>query len=227
MTGEFAAGDRMQEKALADRLDTSRTPVRLALTELAKEGLLEYKPNKGFVVRGFSPEHILNAIDVREVLEGMAARMAATIGLSEQSQKKLRASLLQIDGLLAKEEFEYADAKMYAEINGDFHSTIVEAAQNEVLVEMVEKFDAIPLAGSKSFALVTTKDLAAIHQLMERNQQQHHWVYNAIVDQDPARAETIFRQHIHEARDVLGRVMKDLRQSKINTSDFPLLRLVG
>lgn len=225
MMGEFEAGQRVQEMNIADLLETSRTPVKLALTELAKEGLLEYTPNRGFIVRRFSVDHIVAAIDVRETLEGMAARLAATNGLSREAKSSLQSCVLQVDGLLLKEELEYSDALMYADINGKFHNTIVEAADNEVLTEMMQKFESIPLAGANSFA-ATTRDFQTIRAVIEQSQQEHKWVYEAILAQDATRAEHVLRQHVHQGRKTLRRVIEDLRDSPGNLEQYPFLRLV-
>src|SRR5437762_2259806 len=75
--GEFQRGERLSELPLVARLGVSRTPIRLALERLAHEGLLETSRSGGFVVREFTIDAVWDAIDVRGVLEGTAARLAA------------------------------------------------------------------------------------------------------------------------------------------------------
>ena len=75
--GELAPGERVPEIALAERLGVSRTPLRIALATLAHEGLLEPLGGGGFVVRSFTRADIADAIELRGVLEGTAARFAA------------------------------------------------------------------------------------------------------------------------------------------------------
>ena len=77
LSGAFEPGERLSELALVARLGVSRTPIRLALDRLATEGLLEPSPSGGFLVRAFTLEDIWDAIAVRGVLEGTAARLAA------------------------------------------------------------------------------------------------------------------------------------------------------
>src|SRR5918996_3519673 len=77
LRGEFGPGERLSELPLAARLGVSRTPIRLALERLANIGLLDVKAGGGFTVRGFTPSDALDAIEIRGVLEGTAARMAA------------------------------------------------------------------------------------------------------------------------------------------------------
>src|SRR6266567_3188178 len=77
LKGEFKPGERLSELALVERLGVSRTPIRLAFDRLAHEGLVEPAPSGGFVVCEFTIADIWDAIDMRGVLEGTAARLAA------------------------------------------------------------------------------------------------------------------------------------------------------
>jgi len=79
----------LQEVSLAEKMQVSRTPVREALRVLAKDGLLSYAPNKGYMVKGFSLKNVLEAFQVRAVLEGLAARLTAESGLTETSRQEL------------------------------------------------------------------------------------------------------------------------------------------
>ena len=78
--GALPGGTRLFEVALAEDLQVSRTPVREALSRLADEGLLERMPHGGFVVRSFSVGDVIDAIELRGLLEGAAARLAAERG---------------------------------------------------------------------------------------------------------------------------------------------------
>lgn len=77
LQGEFSPGERLTEIGLASRLKASRTPIRLALERLANEGLLDANPSGGFRLRSFSLADIQDAIEIRGILEGTAARFAA------------------------------------------------------------------------------------------------------------------------------------------------------
>jgi len=75
LRGDFKPGERLAELSLVPLLKASRTPVRLALDRLAHEGLLEAQETTGFRVRAFALDDIWDAIEIRGVLEGTAARM--------------------------------------------------------------------------------------------------------------------------------------------------------
>ena len=80
--GELAAGERVFETAVAEALGVSRTPVRIAFRTLEQEGLLVQHGARGYQVRSVSAQDIAGAVEVRGVLEGLAARQAAEQGLS-------------------------------------------------------------------------------------------------------------------------------------------------
>src|SRR5256886_4483475 len=90
LRGELGPGERVAEAPLAELLGMSRTPVRQALPVLAQEGLLTEHQTRGYVVRGFSTADVLDAIDLRGVLEGLAARRVAERGASRTLLQALR-----------------------------------------------------------------------------------------------------------------------------------------
>src|ERR671924_755438 len=75
--GEYPPGQRLSELPLVERLGVSRTPLRLALARLEHEGLIEALPAGGYAVRQFTRADIDDAIELRGLLEGTAARFAA------------------------------------------------------------------------------------------------------------------------------------------------------
>src|SRR5882757_11583501 len=90
LSGEFAPGERMSELPLVERLGVSRTPLRLALATLEHEGLLRGLDGGGYVVREFTQADMSDAIELRGVLEGTAARFAAQRGASARDVRSLR-----------------------------------------------------------------------------------------------------------------------------------------
>src|ERR1700754_2938320 len=100
LNGSVAAGERLNEVRLSRTLAVSRTPVRAALQALAGEGLLDYAPNRGFSVREFPINAIVDAYEIRAALEGVAARFAAERGLSEADRASIEQALAAGDTLL-------------------------------------------------------------------------------------------------------------------------------
>lgn len=107
----------------------SRLPVRLALRILEQEGLLEKLPRRGFAVRKITTQDFLGALDVRGVLEGLAARQAAEKGLSAENVQALEQALAQIDAMFEDDAFEVTHIEHYHRVNMLFHETILEASR--------------------------------------------------------------------------------------------------
>lgn len=81
---DLGPGMKLQEDALAERLGVSRTPIREALSRLAHEGLVTMVPRRGTFVVDLTQEDIVDLYEVREAIEGMAARLAARRRTAEQ-----------------------------------------------------------------------------------------------------------------------------------------------
>src|SRR6056297_2646251 len=91
LSGEFDAGTRLPEVAISERLGISRTPLRQAMDRLEAEGLLERIGSGGCRVAQFRLEDITDAIELRGVIEGVAARLAAERGVSPNVIADVRA----------------------------------------------------------------------------------------------------------------------------------------
>src|SRR5690606_22516201 len=121
LSGELQPGERVIELQFAERLGVSRTPLRIAMAELEKEGLLERLPSRGFRVRAFSVDEIADAVDVRGVLEGMAVRLLAERGASQATLAQLHEAVEEGRKLLARAEHDPSitvDARAWGHING-------------------------------------------------------------------------------------------------------------
>src|SRR5438132_1945387 len=119
--GEFQSGEKLSEIPLGARLGVSRTPVRLALERLAHEGLLEASRSGGFVVREFTLSAVWDAIEVRGVLEGTAARLAAERLEHNSELDALRKCNIEMDSI--PHPGSNLDLfSRYLDLNESFHS---------------------------------------------------------------------------------------------------------
>jgi GntR family transcriptional regulator of vanillate catabolism len=189
LDGSVGAGERINEVRISRTLDVSRTPVRAALQALAGEGLLDYAPNRGFTVRVFSLEAIVDAYEIRAVLEGVAARFAAERGLSDEEKAVIERSLVDGDKLLERGSFATGDLTLYRAINGDFHDTLLSAARNRMLAEMIRISHHVPMSSSRNI-------VAFEHRDVRRRHDDHHRIYEAINAREPWRAEVLMREHV-------------------------------
>src|SRR5580700_12210662 len=99
LSGRLRPGERISELQAVETTGASRTPVRMALVRIEDEGLLQAIPSGGFMVKAFSERDILDSIELRGTLEGLAARLSAERGTSPRSLEPLRECLDQIDEL--------------------------------------------------------------------------------------------------------------------------------
>jgi GntR family transcriptional regulator of vanillate catabolism len=191
--GMVNAGERLNEVRLSRTLSVSRTPVRAALQALAGEGLLDYAPNRGFSVREFPLDAIVDAYDIRASLEGLAARFAAERGLSPDERLVVERSLVAGDKLLERGSFEAGDLTIYRGINGDFHDTLLAAARNRMLAEMIRICHHVPVSSSRNI-------VAFEHRNVRRRHDDHHRIYDAVMSREPWRAEMLMREHVSSVK---------------------------
>ena len=144
LEGAFAPGERVPEIELAKRLGVSRTPLRLALSTLAHEGLLEPLAGGGFVVRSFTRADVFDGIELRGVLEGTAARLAAERLESPDELDPLVEAVEQLDDVI--EDVTPESLVLYVELNDAFHGTLVGLAKSPTLARAITANAALPFA---------------------------------------------------------------------------------
>lgn len=208
LSGELAPGQRLQELTLVDRLGVSRTPVRAALVRLQEEGLVEAIPSGGYAVRAFSEQEVDEAIDLRGVLEGLAARFAAEKGVAPERLAPLKACLAQIDAVIGATHLTPADFERYVELNEQFHQALTALADSPLLAQQIARAYALPFASPSGFVMVQAIQPQARH-ILTIAQDQHRCVVEAIENREGARAEAIMREHARLARRNLELAMHD------------------
>ena len=195
MAGELAGGDRLLEIQLSEQLEVSRTPIREALIVLAEEGLVEYRPNRGYVVRTFTLSYIMDAYVVREALEGVACRLAAERGIDNETFEKISALLQKSDRILATRGLSKDVRVPLREVNDQFHSFIVQASGNAALSQALSIATNIPYSSSRVAHWYEEGDPEGLFQLRTLH-AQHHAILRAIHAREGYRAEVLMRSHI-------------------------------
>lgn len=197
--GELKPGARIAELWLVERLGVSRTPVRLALVRLAEEGLLDALPNGGYAVKDFAESDIVDAIELRGTLEGLAARFAAERGVRPAQVTEARECLDRIDAALAQPALSDDTFALYVQQNARFHALLAEMAGSPVVARQLEKAKALPFASPNGFVMAQSVGPDARDVLVVA-QAQHRAVIEAIVQREGARAEALMREHARIAR---------------------------
>jgi GntR family transcriptional regulator of vanillate catabolism len=205
LRGEFAPGERMSELPLVARLGVSRTPIRLALERLAHMGLLDLSAAGGFSVRGYSPAEALDAIEIRGVVEGTAARLAAERLVDDSELATLRRLGDEMDHL---ERLTLDSFANYMDLNEAFHLEIVELAKSAILSRAFQQAISLPFA-SPSAMVFPTSALMYSDAALAVAKEHHRSLIEAIATRQGARAESLAREHAFIARRVLAMALSD------------------
>ena len=192
LEGELAPGERVPEIALAERLGVSRTPLRIALSTLAHEGLLEPLGSGGFVVRSFTRADIADAIELRGVLEGTAARLAAERLASSDELEPLVDAAAQLDEVV--EGLSPESMPRYVELNDAYHEALVALAKSPTLGRAIAHVVVLPFA-SPGALLSSQAVLPRSREILLVAQHHHRVLIDAIRAGHGSRAEEIGREH--------------------------------
>jgi DNA-binding GntR family transcriptional regulator len=183
-TGDLAPGARLTEIELAERLAISRTPVREAIRRLEADGLVAHEPRVGARIRSLDYAEVMELYEMRNVLEGTAARMAAR-----------SASEVEIAELAATNDEMAAvpdDPPRLAALNRRFHLTLIDAARNRYLVKAVQSVH-------KTMLILGPTTLEAAERARTAV-VEHAEVLAALTARDGAAAESAMRRHMEAAQ---------------------------
>ena len=128
--GDLKPGEKLWESKIAEQLGVSRTPVREAIQKIAAEGFVKMEPNLGIVVHEFSFKDLKEVLQIRRVLEGLAASVAAE-KINPEEISQLQKNIEETTICVIKN-----DLVTYLEFNAKFHSLIFQFSRNERLIKM-------------------------------------------------------------------------------------------
>jgi len=197
--GEFRPGERIREIPLSERLGVSRTPLRLVLDRLASEGLLEARPTVGFVVREFTIQDILDAIELRGVLEGTAARLAAERLQSDDELAPMRESIADTEALLRLPLDAIETLGRYGPLNARYHACLLDLARSNMLRRALERVLVLPFASPNAF-VAAEPESEDWRETMLISLSHHRAITEAIAARESWRAEALAREHSRMAR---------------------------
>lgn len=201
--GELKPGQRIREIEMADRLEMSRTPVREALRRLEADGLLTFAPYRGMVIAELDHQAVMELYQMREVLEGTAAGLAA--------RHASEAEIAVLRDIMASDPGDFADPRQLAQHNRQFHGALYRAAHNRYLLKTLNVLrDAMALLGMTTLSLTGRSDTA---------REEHAAIVQAVEARDPAAAETAARAHIRSAQRARIRIM--FGESAATTTNGP------
>jgi GntR family transcriptional regulator, vanillate catabolism transcriptional regulator len=221
--GRFHPGERLREVPLAAELRVSRIPLHLALERLAHEGFLSLRSTRGFVVQGFSPEDIRDAIELRGLLEGSAARLATERLKDDRELDPLRHGSREMVGLVRQRPLTLEAFKRYIELNAQFHNELLDLAHSRMLRRAIEQACSLPFASPSAF-LNQQHANPELRDLFVIAADQHCLIVEAIAHREGMRAETLTREHARVARRNLDEVLRN-RESLQTLANAGLMHL--
>ena len=197
-SGELIPGKLYSESAMSKQLGISRTPLRTALQQLEKEGLIIRLPQRGFYVYEFKEKDIEELFAIRKAIEGYAvehiAKTQAEVGLKKAKQH-----------LSAQQDARQSDDySVFIREDRKFHENLVKALDNKRLVTIYSDLrQSIELIGLKRFKMNS-----------QRNQSisEHKAIIQAIENGDPLAAREAVYNHLDMAMMSLKKYLKSIDQ---------------
>jgi GntR family transcriptional regulator of vanillate catabolism len=188
--GRFRPGERLREVPLAAQLKVSRIPLHLALERLAHEGFLQVRPTRGFVVQGFSTEDIYDAIELRGLLEGAAARLATERLRDPQELEPLQETSREMVTLVRSHKLTIAGFNRYIDLNAKFHSALLQLSHSRMLRRAAEQASSLAFASPSAF-LNRQYISPEMRELFLISADQHCVIVDAIANGEGMRAEAV------------------------------------
>jgi DNA-binding GntR family transcriptional regulator len=191
VNGVYAPRQHLVETDVARELAVSRATVRAILIRLQQDGLVEIQPNRGARVRAFTLDEAVRLLQVREVLEGLAASLAARQATPAQLTA-LRDTVGEMDRALAG-----GDLLAYSSMNARFHRVILDAAAHEFIDQIV---------GSLHYPLVRYQfRTILVPGRTDESLAEHREILACLERRDAAGAERAARAHVAQVRATLQR----------------------
>ena len=195
--GLLLPGTRLRETDLADRLGISRTPVREAIRQLEADGLVIHLPRQGATIRSLDYAEVIELYEMRAVLEGTAARLAARVASAVE--------LAELSALNAALSADPAGPEAQ-QINRQFHRTLLDAARNRFLVKSMSALRKTMMILGPTTLSDPARASAAL--------AEHAAVLAALEARDAPAAEAAMRAHVENAlfariRGMRGRELLD------------------
>ena len=189
--GTLLPGQHLVPERLAEQLGTSRTPITNALKRLKQAGLVEWIVNSGAYVRRWSQAELAQLFELRGVLEGLAARHAAT-NISPGTLDELDGMFAEYADLPPEEAHSPRVVSRYLAKDREFHGRIIDAAENAILQQTIAQVH------------VTTSTFAAgLIRTVSIGFAEHKGIVEALRARDPELSERRMRQHLQRSVDWL------------------------
>ncbi len=192
--GQLKPGEKLVQEKLADMLSVSRTPLREAYRKLEEEGLVHVTASGMIEVLQLDAEGVLDMYDVREVIDGLAARLSAK-RINRDELETLEAALNKM-----RMTDNDPDLSQWARANLEFHMTIARASHNEKLIQVMSP---VRMSARMFFPALLSR---LVRTAAAR--QEHAAIFEAIKRGDTETAEASAKLHVINTKEMIRKEMK-------------------
>ncbi|NQT59864.1 MAG: GntR family transcriptional regulator [Bacteroidetes bacterium] len=182
ISGDYKPGDRLPQRKIGERFNTTTIVAREALRILENEKLVIIEPRFGAMVEEVTPEKLKGRYIVREALEGMAARLACE-NMTVKASISLKEIAKHCDNELNKNELSASEK---ARLHQSLHDTILDLVDCDELIQILKTNYLNSVILSNAYHIDWSHDEANWHSLL----------IDAIISGDPNRAEKMMRKHV-------------------------------
>lgn len=228
LRGAFPVDVKLPEARAAELIGVSRTPARLAMAALERDGLLVRLPRRGFRVRSFSLDEVVEAILVRGELEAIAVRATAERGLGRTFRGRLDEAIARAEDLLTTKTFDATARLAWCDTNEAFHATLVEASGLRPLASAYAQVNLVPLASPRA-TIFNVAEPELLHRQLTAAHEDHVRILGALLERQSTRAAALVREHAYRSGENKRRNFPhiDMQAMVIETPGIALVRMPG
>ncbi|MDI6870567.1 MAG: GntR family transcriptional regulator [Bacillota bacterium] len=205
--GHFKPGDRLVEQHIAKEMGISRAPIREALRELEGQGIVVTVPRKGAFVSHLGQEDVEELFTLRSVVEGLAARLAAT----RVSGRDLAQLTRYTEEMVAAARRKDTEAFVARDLT--FHELIWTRSEHKRLLKVLDGIRTL----TRLFMVISKHALTTDEQLVQEA-EGHKPIIEALGARDAERAEAVIRAHITQAGERVAKYLREREQKEEATS---------
>lgn len=223
INGHYDRDARLSEAQLCSAYGVSRTPVRLALRVLEREGMIRRLDGRGYEVSEITVGDISKAVEVRGHLESLAARLMAERENDELALATIADAVGRIDALIEGARLDDDIIRRMQSANADFHQTILTACGNEYVAFTCDRISHLPMLAPGSMVfdremLASAETRAQAIFRLQIGNSQHKVIFEAIRNGQGSRAEAMMREHSRTMIDYIQ--MFEHRHSDLTVADL-------
>ncbi|OGO79954.1 MAG: GntR family transcriptional regulator [Clostridiales bacterium GWC2_40_7] len=194
IVGELKPGERLMEVQLAEKMGVSRTPVREAIRKLELEGLVDMLPRKGAHVADLSVKDIMDVLEVRSTLDGLASMLSAE-RITDEELKELKHVQTQFINYVEKDNLQGSIKK-----DVEFHDVIYRSSRNDKLIQIANNLR----EQVQRFRVIYIKDFSSTRELI----REHAEILDSITKKDPELARKYAQKHILNQEETIIKAIK-------------------